>query len=97
MLQINQTTATVNEQQVALPVAPQIIDGAIMVPVRFISQSVGAQVDYAPYSPVEFDKDLYARLDLTNNTEIQNHDLALEKYEEAQQQGSANHKSDAEG
>ncbi|MDR6549136.1 hypothetical protein J2736_000319 [Paenibacillus qinlingensis] len=89
LLQINQSTATVNGQQVALPVPPQIINGSTMVPVRFISQSVGAQVDYTPYSPVEFDVDLFTSLNITNNKEIQAFFLAKENYEEAQLHGAA--------
>ncbi|MEF3305230.1 WG repeat-containing protein [Paenibacillus sp. GYB003] len=51
-LQIDNPTARVNGANVALAVAPVIWNGSTLVPVRFISESAGAKVDYAPYRPV---------------------------------------------
>ena len=42
------TTATVNGQAVKMPVAPRNLNGRIMVPVRFISESLGLFVHWQP-------------------------------------------------
>lgn len=43
-LQINSTTATVNGETFTLEVAPFIFDGRTMVPLRFISEALGADI-----------------------------------------------------
>ncbi|MGE7690623.1 copper amine oxidase N-terminal domain-containing protein [Lysinibacillus sp. NPDC097214] len=45
-LVIGSKTATVNGQKIALDVAPQIINGRTLVPLRFISEALGAKVDW---------------------------------------------------
>lgn len=45
-LQIGSTTATVNGQQQQLDVAPFLIGARTLVPLRFVSQALGANVDY---------------------------------------------------
>ncbi|WP_248930078.1 WG repeat-containing protein [Paenibacillus hamazuiensis] len=52
-LQVDNRQASVNGASVNLEVPPQIIDGATMVPVRFISESIGARVQYLPYTVIE--------------------------------------------
>lgn len=47
-LQIGSTTAQVNGKTVTLDVAPQIVDGSTLVPLRFISESLGATVRWNP-------------------------------------------------
>lgn len=46
VLQINNKTASVNGKKVILEVAPTIIDNTTMVPLRFISEALGATVDW---------------------------------------------------
>ncbi|GGA03306.1 hypothetical protein GCM10008018_56590 [Paenibacillus marchantiophytorum] len=53
VLQVDNPVATVNGKSVTLAVSPKIINGATLVPIRFISESVGAQVDYDSYQPTE--------------------------------------------
>lgn len=48
VLQIGSTTAYVDGVPVELDVAPVIINGRTMVPVRFISQLLGHRIDYEP-------------------------------------------------
>lgn len=45
-LQIGSTTATNNGTNVTLDVAPQIIDGRTLVPARFVSEALGAKVNW---------------------------------------------------
>ena len=45
-LQIGNNLAIVNEKEVSLDVAAKIINGRTMVPVRFISESLGCKVDW---------------------------------------------------
>jgi len=45
-LVIGSKTATVNGQKIALDVPPQIINGRTLVPLRFISEALGAKVDW---------------------------------------------------
>ncbi len=45
-LTINQTTAFVNNQAIALDAAPTLINGTTLVPIRFISETIGATVNY---------------------------------------------------
>ncbi|WP_197139725.1 stalk domain-containing protein [Lysinibacillus sphaericus] len=45
-LVIGSKTATINGQKIALDVAPQIINGRTLVPLRFISEALGAKVDW---------------------------------------------------
>jgi hypothetical protein len=45
VLKIGDTVATVNDQIVPFEVAPVVIDGRTMVPLRFISESLGADVE----------------------------------------------------
>ncbi|MCH5186283.1 MAG: hypothetical protein J1F64_09210, partial [Oscillospiraceae bacterium] len=45
-LVINSTDATINGEAATLDSAPVIIDGRTLVPVRFISEAIGAQVDW---------------------------------------------------
>lgn len=45
-LKIGDKKALVNNETVYLDVAPVIIDGRTMIPIRFISESFGAQVDW---------------------------------------------------
>lgn len=47
-LTIGSKTATVNGKSVALAVPAQIMNGSTMVPLRFISESLGAKVDWNP-------------------------------------------------
>lgn len=46
VLRIGSKTAKKNNQDLALTVAPQLIDGRTMVPLRFVSESLGARVDW---------------------------------------------------
>lgn len=45
-LQINSTSATVNSTKVAIDVPAKILSGRTLVPLRFVSESLGAKVDY---------------------------------------------------
>lgn len=45
-LQIDNPSAEVNGKQVALPVAPTIVNGSTLVPVRFIAESTGSEVKW---------------------------------------------------
>ena len=45
-LVVGSKTATVNGQKITLDVAPQIINGRTLVPLRFISEALGAKVDW---------------------------------------------------
>jgi hypothetical protein len=47
-LQIGSATANNNRTTVTLDAAPLIVDGSTMVPVRFISEALGAQVSWDP-------------------------------------------------
>jgi len=47
-LQIGSLDATVNDRVVSMDVAPQIVTGSTMVPLRFLSESLGASVDWQP-------------------------------------------------
>ncbi|OAT85291.1 stalk domain-containing protein [Desulfotomaculum copahuensis] len=47
-LTLNSTAAMVNHQPYQLDQAPRIIDGVMMVPLRFIVSAFGAGVDYQP-------------------------------------------------
>lgn len=49
-LHIGSTEATVNGQSVMLDVAPMIMNGSTMVPLRFISESLGGTVDWQAYN-----------------------------------------------
>jgi len=46
VLTIGSTTAIVNGKKTTLDVAPKILSGRTMVPVRFISEALGAKVDW---------------------------------------------------
>ncbi|WP_426452132.1 stalk domain-containing protein [Paenibacillus sp. S-38] len=46
-LTINSTAASVNDQNVALEVPAQIVEGNTMVPLRFVAENSGYQVTYA--------------------------------------------------
>ncbi len=48
VLTIGSTTAMVNGEAVAMPVAPEINNSRTMVPLRFISEALGAYVEYNP-------------------------------------------------
>lgn len=45
-MRINETTATVNDKTLTMDVPPKIVDGRTLVPVRFIAESLGAEVDW---------------------------------------------------
>jgi len=45
-LKINSTSATVNNTKVAIDVPAKILSGRTLVPLRFVSESLGAKVDY---------------------------------------------------
>lgn len=45
-LVVNSPTATVNGKEIVLDVPPVIIDGRTLVPVRFVSESLGAEVEW---------------------------------------------------
>ncbi|PJO41235.1 copper amine oxidase N-terminal domain-containing protein [Lysinibacillus xylanilyticus] len=45
-LVVGSKTATVNGQKITLDVPPQIINGRTLVPLRFISEALGAKVDW---------------------------------------------------
>lgn len=47
-LKIDDRNAVVNDKTYKLPVAPQIINGSTMVPIRFVAESFGRSVYYAP-------------------------------------------------
>jgi hypothetical protein len=47
-LYLDQLGAMVNSSQVTLDAAPQLIDGHTMVPLRFVSEQLGGEVDYRP-------------------------------------------------
>lgn len=46
ILKINSTSATVNGEEKTLQTAPEIINGSTMIPVRFISEQLGMNVDW---------------------------------------------------
>ncbi len=46
VLQVENTTATMNNKKTTLDVAPMIINSRTMVPVRFISEALGAKVEW---------------------------------------------------
>ena len=45
-MQIGKKSATVNGKEVVLDVAPFIVNGRTLVPIRFISETFGAQVNW---------------------------------------------------
>ena len=45
-LQVNSKTAKVNNQTYTLPIAPKIVNGSTLVPLRFISEMLGAEVGW---------------------------------------------------
>lgn len=45
---IDSKYAKINHQQIILDVAPELKDGSTMVPVRFITESLGAKIDWKP-------------------------------------------------
>jgi len=47
-MHIGQKTVTVNNEKVELYIAPKIINGSTMVPLRFVSESMGKLVDWDP-------------------------------------------------
>lgn len=47
-LQIGNPTATVNGDPVTIDVPPELREGRTFVPLRFISESLGAVVDWEP-------------------------------------------------
>jgi len=47
-LQVNNRTARVNGQEVALDAEPVIVDGRTMIPLRFFSEAIGARVGWEP-------------------------------------------------
>lgn len=47
-LTVGSTTALVDGDQVAVPVAPEIVNSRTMVPLRFVLQSLGFKVHWAP-------------------------------------------------
>ncbi|MEW4371038.1 copper amine oxidase N-terminal domain-containing protein [Paenibacillus kandeliae] len=53
-LVIGQTTATINDRTVQLPVAPTIRDGRAMVPLRFIAEAADATVYWNPTSRIVY-------------------------------------------
>ncbi len=42
----NNPTATINNRSVQMAVAPQLVDGTTYVPIRFVSEAIGATVGY---------------------------------------------------
>jgi len=50
VLGIGKTTANVDGQEVALDVPAVIVNGRVLVPLRFVSEALDAQVDYYPAS-----------------------------------------------
>ena len=48
MLKVNALTAYVNDEKITLDAAPIIYKNRVMVPIRFISQSLGASVNWDP-------------------------------------------------
>ena len=46
ILQVESTSAVMNNKKITLDVAPKIINSRTMVPVRFISEALGAKVDW---------------------------------------------------
>lgn len=46
VLTVGSTTATVNDKRVTLDAPPQVINGRTLVPIRFISESLGAKVHW---------------------------------------------------
>lgn len=47
-LKIGEKEYTVNGQELQADVAPQIIDGRTMVPLRFVAEAFGADIDWGP-------------------------------------------------
>jgi FtsP/CotA-like multicopper oxidase with cupredoxin domain len=47
-LWIDQPKATINGEELALTMAPVIVDGTSMVPLRFVTENLGAALDYNP-------------------------------------------------
>lgn len=54
ILQLNNSTAIINGEKTKMEVPPQLIDSITMVPLRFISEQLGAYVSYKGYPTVEF-------------------------------------------
>lgn len=52
VLKVGSKTASVNNRNVSLDAPAQILNGATMVPVRFVSETLGAQVDWNGLSQV---------------------------------------------
>ncbi|GGD55735.1 copper amine oxidase N-terminal domain-containing protein [Paenibacillus nasutitermitis] len=46
VLKLGSKTATINNETVTLDVAAQLINGRTMIPVRFVSEAMGAEVDW---------------------------------------------------
>ncbi|MGE8034443.1 stalk domain-containing protein [Lysinibacillus sp. NPDC093692] len=52
VLKIKSKVATINGERVTLDVPAQIINGRTMVPVRFVSEALGQDVDWNPYNQI---------------------------------------------
>ncbi|NEW09107.1 hypothetical protein GK047_24330 [Paenibacillus sp. SYP-B3998] len=89
VLQVDNPIATVNGKSVTLPVPPKVIQGNTLVPVRFISQSVGAQVDYAPYQPADIETSLFDGLDTAYVERMSAYGQATEHWVTVQGEDSA--------
>ena len=50
VLGVGESTATVDGQEVELDVPALIVNGRVLVPLRFVSEALGARVDYYPAS-----------------------------------------------
>lgn len=61
-LVIGTKTAVINEEFIELQTAPELINGTTMVPLRFITQSFGALIDYEPATK---------EITITSNPELQ--------------------------
>lgn len=73
-LAIGSTSATVNNATKTLDVAAKIIDGRTLLPVRFISEALGAKVDYVDASRtavVKYFSDMNGTLKIGGSTTVQ--------------------------
>lgn len=90
VLTIGSKTATVNGQKITLDVAPQVINSRTLVPLRFISEALGAKVDWnsqtKTVSIVTFEyleRYYYVDIQSLNITEVINEDRYYEDFYKA--------------
>ncbi len=80
VLTVNSTSAAFNGKSVTLPRAPEMVNGEIMVPLRFIYESFGAKVDWQGQNKTVAVKYSEQRQGLSVEEMLAKSSAAMEKY-----------------